>query len=341
MVSSSQETRQQAIKTETICCDLCESEQSRQIVEGRDLLHQTPGRWSVVRCEQCGLCYTNPRPDLESLGLVYPEDYAPYKEKKRKKQSWRWRLQQWALRHHWRYPPPAVGFAGKILSWPLLVWFRGKIRREGLIAWEGQGRLLDYGCGGGGYLVRMQQMGWTVTGMDMSAQAVGVCRDQGLEVQEGIDPTEAFDPESFDAVTLWHVIEHVPSPLETLRQMNRVLKEGGRLVLVMPNFGSTFARKYGVHWYCLDLPRHLTHFERGSLQKILEKTGFQVELMRGQKHGRVFQKTAQYVGREKKGGYAWLGRRKRLCSLIERLVDSWGEPSVLMVQARKVSSGRQ
>ncbi|MCH9023637.1 MAG: class I SAM-dependent methyltransferase, partial [Planctomycetes bacterium] len=193
-------------------------------------------------------------------------------------------------------------------------------------------------CGSGGYLLRMQLRGWHVRGMDMSSQAVQACQSRGLDVIEGIDPTEIFPPESFDLISMWHVIEHVPSPTQTLRQMHRLLVDGGKLMMAMPNIEATLEKKYGVYWFPYELPRHFNHFDRSSLRKILKKTGFEVEFIRGQKHGRIFQKTVQYVGREKKGGYAWLGRRKRLCSWIEYLVDRWGEPSVLMVQAHKVSS---
>jgi SAM-dependent methyltransferase len=171
--------------------------------------------------------------------------------------------------------------------------------------------------------------------MDMSEQALGVCRKQGFSVHQGIDPTAVFESGSFDVVSLWHVIEHVPSPTATLRQMHDILAEKGKLVLVMPNIGSTLACWFGIYWFPMELPRHFNHFNRVTIANMLEKCGFQVELIRGQKHGRVFQKSMQYVGREKKGFYAWLARRKRLCSWVEHLVDFWGEPSVLMVQARK------
>ena len=234
------------ITIEQVNCDCCGGGQAESVYVGRDFQHHIPGEWTVVRCRKCGLCYTDPRPDEDSLDLIYPEDYTPYKERQRKKKSFRWQLQQWALQRHWGYPPPVSSSLGKVLTWPLMVWFKGKSRREGLIPWEGAGRLLDYGCGGGGNLDTMRQWGWTVTGMDMSEQALSVCRKQGLDVHQGVDPTKVFASGSFDVVTLWHVIEHVPSPTETLRQMHSVLTPNGKIVVVMPNINSTLARKYGV-----------------------------------------------------------------------------------------------
>lgn len=180
--SESKHIVERTITTETVCCDQCNSGQSETLYVGRDYQHHIPGEWRIVRCKKCGLCYTNPRPDLKSLDLIYPEDYSPYQVKNRKKKSWRWKLQQWVLQNHWNYPPRVSNLISKMLSWPMLVWFKGQIRRDGLIPWEGQGHLLDYGCGSGGYLYQMQQRGWEVTGMDMSEEALNVCREQGFEV---------------------------------------------------------------------------------------------------------------------------------------------------------------
>lgn len=119
--------------------------------------------------------------------------------------------------------------------------------------------------------------------------------------------------------------------------MKNILKPEGKLVLVMPNINSTLARKYGQFWFPMELPRHFTHFDRFTITKILKKANFKIEMIRGQKHGRGFQKIIQYLGQEKKGIYSWLGRQKRLCSLIEHMTDFWGEPSILMVQARKAN----
>jgi len=89
------------IKRERVNCDLCGSDNHEQILVGRDLLCGTEGEWPVVRCRECGLIFTNPRPTPDSLALVYPESYGPFKPKRRKRMTRRWHMHQWALRHHW------------------------------------------------------------------------------------------------------------------------------------------------------------------------------------------------------------------------------------------------
>ena len=266
------------IKTQTVPCDLCHSTRRETVLHSRDLQHDTPGQWTIVRCLDCGLVYTDPRPAPESLHLVYPAEYKPYRPKRPKKHSSRWRLQQWSLRRHWNYPPPPnrnpLGF---LLSWPFFLWTRCKLRNFDLFAYEGQGKLLDYGCGGGGYLRRMQERGWQVTGMDMSPQAVDACRQQGFDAHVGVSPAEQFLPGTFDVVTLWHVLEHVISPTDTLEQIHTVLRPAGKVVLALPNIDSVIARCTGPFWRGLELPRHLTHFGPATLTQMLQKAGFQLE----------------------------------------------------------------
>ena len=326
------------VKTERVPCNLCGSDSSDDILLGRDMLHGLPGEWSVVRCRECGLVYTNPRPTLETLASVYPSDYGPYQAQQHKRHRLRRRLQQWAMRQHWNYPPhDKGGWLSRLLSWPVLILTKGQRRNFDLFPWQGQGKLLDYGCGSGGYLDRMKQWGWNVVGMDMSDQAVAACREQGFDVYRGIAPDQEFEPESFDVVTLWHVLEHVPSPTRTLCQVNTVLKPHGKLVVALPNIDSLLARWLGIYWYPLELPRHLTHFSKTTITKMMEKAGFRVEKIYAQRYGQVTQKSFRYLTREKKKGIiAILSRRRRLCSIIERILSLNGEPPRMVVHARKI-----
>jgi len=325
------------IATEYVKCDLCGGARSEPVLTGRDMLHGTPGDWQVVQCGDCGLVYTNPRPRAESAGLVYPADYRPHQAKKHKKRGVRERLWRWAMEQHWNYPPRGESFGGRWLSWSFLLWAKRHRRNFDLFAWEGQGKLLDYGCGGGGYLVRMKELGWDVSGMDMSQAAVDACRREGLDVCVGAAPAEKFERGSFDVVTLWHVAEHVPSPTETLRQINAVLKLRGKVVMAMPNFGSLSSRQFGPYWFGLDLPRHLTHFSPGSISWLLEKTGFVVEKIFAQRHGQITQKSFKYLADDTgKWRHTFLARSKRLCSIIERTSTMVGGPGRMVVHARKV-----
>lgn len=326
------------IATELVACDLCGSTDYEELMVGRDMQHGTAGIWPVVRCCECGLVFTNPRPALSDIGKVYPEDYVPYKAKRRKKLTIRWKLQQWALRCHWGYPGGRVGLLGKVLSYPFLLWTKAKARNYDLFRYEGNGKLLDYGCGSGGFLMRMQARGWDVTGMDMSEKTVEICRAQGIEAYAGTAMDEVFGEENFDAVTLWQVLEHVPSPSVTLKQIHKVLKPSGVLVIGVPNIGSWLAERYKEYWFPLELPRHLTHFDKKTIKAILERNGFTVEKIKANRYGSVVQATFRYLARDKGGWwYRFLAGSKRLCRLIDIPMRWMGRPEQIVVHARKRS----
>lgn len=142
---------------------------------------------------------------------------------------------------------------------------------------QSPGRLLDVGCGDGSFLHRMQQKGWQVAGVDFDPQAVAAARRRyGLELVVGDLQSAQFGRESFDAVTLNHVIEHLFDPRETLQEVRRVLRPGGLLVVVTPNPESLGHRRHGAHWFGLDPPRHLHLFPPATLRRVVEQAGFRI-----------------------------------------------------------------
>jgi 2-polyprenyl-3-methyl-5-hydroxy-6-metoxy-1,4-benzoquinol methylase len=145
------------------------------------------------------------------------------------------------------------------------------------LPYEGQGRLLDFGCGGGRYVAQMAAAGWKAEGIDMATAAIEAGRRSGLTIHQGTLPGAALPRDQYDLVTMWHVLEHVPSPLATLRAARQVIRPGGRLAVVCPLTDSLTARLFGGAWYGMDVPRHLTHFSRATLRRHLEAAGFAVE----------------------------------------------------------------
>lgn len=121
----------------------------------------------------------------------------------------------------------------------------------------------------------MQGFGWRVVGVDPDESAVKVARSRGLTVHCGMLAEQRFPASTFDAVTLNHVIEHVPDPVQTLRECYRILKPGGTLVQFTPNGTSLGHRIYQEHWRGLEPPRHLHIFSMQSLHRVLATAGFQ------------------------------------------------------------------
>src|SRR5262245_53984147 len=194
-----------------------------------------PGlRLPVVRCRHCGLAYTNPRPTADTIARFYPPDYGPH-----------------------RTPPPGQRAGPPPQFWTRL-FGRPCPERRGLLPGAAPGRLLDFGCGGGGYLRRMADRGWRVTGLDVAPRVVRAIREElDCEAFVGTLPHPELAAGSFDVVTMWQSLEHVHQPLAILREALRVLVPGGTAIVAVPNFDSLSAGWFGPHWLGLDLPRHL------------------------------------------------------------------------------------
>ncbi len=131
------------------------------------------------------------------------------------------------------------------------------------------GRLLDFGCGDGGFLLAAEAAGWRVQGVETNPD---IARARGLDILSRLD--ELVD--EFDAITLWHSLEHVLAPGRVLSALSSHLKPGGYLLVAVPNRASWQSRLFGAHWFHLDVPRHLSHFTPSALRFALEREGLEV-----------------------------------------------------------------
>jgi ubiquinone/menaquinone biosynthesis C-methylase UbiE len=193
------------------------------------------------------------------MGEHYPPEYEPYQSYEVKKNSW---LMQKAVDY---------GLDN---------------RARGVMNYKKSGLLLDLGCAAGDFLIHIQKKyGWQVRGVEISNYASAIAREQlGLDVFTGNLQAASFPDNTFDAVTMWDVLEHLHDPTATLREIHRVMKPGGILALRVPNGDSYDARIFGSYWSGLDAPRHLYVYSRSTLRALLEKNGFEVLRMTS-KHG--------------------------------------------------------
>ena len=131
------------------------------------------------------------------------------------------------------------------------------------------GRLLDFGCGDGGFLDAMRTAGWKTTGVERD----GAPARAEQPVLGSIE--EAADCGPYQCVTLWHVLEHVPDPARHAAALRPMISPEGVLMIAVPDFGGLQARLFGRHWLHLDVPRHLHHFTRRGLIELLRSAGFE------------------------------------------------------------------
>ena len=204
------------------------------------------------------------------------------------------------------------------------------------LPYTGDGRLLDVGCGTGRYLMTMAAAGWQVEGVDLSPAAVRVCREAGLVVHHGTLPSVALEATSFDAVTLRATLEHVPSPLTTLRAARALLRPGGRLMIIVPNFGSLAVAWFGSACFGLGLPWHLTHFTPYTLTRFLDKAGFAVEALRQRARPTFTRHSYRWLAKETgKWRHRWLGRSRTLVGTFAALGRLLGRGDDLVAIARR------
>lgn len=138
----------------------------------------------------------------------------------------------------------------------------------------GERRLLDVGCGSGGYLARMRDRGWKCVGVEPSPAAVAAARSAGLEVVQGVLPGANLTG-PFEVAVMLGVVGCLPDPLATLRAVRELLVPSGRLIVSEHNAASAAAARFGPYWQGWDLPRHYTHLTPETMIALLDRAGFQ------------------------------------------------------------------
>lgn len=137
-----------------------------------------------------------------------------------------------------------------------------------------QGSLLDIGAGTGDFLKQAKNEGWKVTGIEPSPDARKKASEKGIALFQNID---AVSTQKFDAITMWHVLEHVPDLQYQIEWLKNHLNENGVLFVAVPNFNSLDAQHYKNFWAAWDVPRHLHHFSAKSIKSLFEAHGFSLE----------------------------------------------------------------
>lgn len=229
-------------------CPLCKS--------GRFLNHDeitdhavSKESFFLCKCSDCQLLFTNPRPNQSDIGPYYnfPQYYSHEDKAKN--------LTQWIYQKVRDY---SIGQKVKFI-------------RE----FKKKGKLLDYGCGTGEFLKAAKKKGWKITGVEPSEKArIQANHKLKNKVITSID--EIKKDSSYDIITLFHVLEHIHDLRKTSKKIISHLKTGGYLIIAIPNYESLDCKKYGTFWAGWDVPRHLYHFNKQTMENF--KTEFGLEL---------------------------------------------------------------
>jgi len=137
-------------------------------------------------------------------------------------------------------------------------------------------KLLDVGCGTGDFLQTAQKNKWTVSGIEPNEKARTIANTKTSNSVFEVDHLLKIKPNSFNVITLWHVLEHLPKLDEHISILRSLLKPEGTLIIAVPNYNSYDAKYYKEFWAAYDAPRHLWHFSQSSVSKLVEKEKMKV-----------------------------------------------------------------
>lgn len=253
------------IRTEKIPCNLCGSRDSMFLFEARDRLHGIGGTFSYVRCHECGLVYMNPQVVPEETQKLYPSDYAPHSTAVKGSGAGIHSLYNRLMK------TPVIA---QLVRWVTNV----KIINSIYSRLDQKKRILDIGCGAGAFLNRVRaEKGCEVYGVDISEAAVRAAKNSyGLDIFKGTITEAPFEDASFDVITAWWYLEHVPDPQANAVKISSLLKPNGHCIIGVPNFNSFNAKHFKDKWYHLDCPRHLCIWTPSAMKRLLEQHGLKV-----------------------------------------------------------------
>lgn len=141
------------------------------------------------------------------------------------------------------------------------------------------GNMIDVGCGSGYFLEAAKQKGWQVFGTEFTDAAVSICRGKGINMSQGPLDARNYQPESFDVVTSFEVLEHINNPLEEAKQFHALLRRGGMVYVTTPNFNSLSRFILKSKWNVLTYPEHLSYFTPATLKNLFSDCGFRLVRM--------------------------------------------------------------
>lgn len=233
-------------------CPFCGSEQIQRILLVRD--HTVTGEeFPIFHCRQCSGRFTQDVPGAHEISRYYQsEEYVSHSETRE------------GIIHNLYHR-----IRKRTLNQKLHLVQKYTKRQTG--------QVLDLGCGTGAFLNRMKEGGWEVRGLEPDPGAREKARElYGLNI-EAPETLSRLPPSGFQAITLWHVLEHVHSLHDYLDRIKELISKDGAIFIAVPNYTSFDAQHYQQYWAAYDVPRHLYHFSPACMMGILNSHGLKLK----------------------------------------------------------------
>ncbi|MBM3416357.1 MAG: class I SAM-dependent methyltransferase [Bacteroidetes bacterium] len=233
-------------------CPVCGSPAIQPVLSVKDYTISNDS-FALWECSGCTLRFTQEAPDANSINPYYnSENYISHSDTSR-------------------------GFINRLYQSVRKRTLKQKRKLVQRVTGLQTGSLLDLGSGTGAFMHEMRTHGWKVTGLEPDEGARKIAAEKLKTQLEDAAEFFRFPGESFDAITLWHVLEHVHDLHDYMTQLKSVLKKDGCLFIAVPNYTSKDAAIYNEYWAAYDVPRHLYHFSPASMQVLMEKHGLRIQ----------------------------------------------------------------
>ncbi len=233
-------------------CPVCDSTHFQQVLSVKDFT-VSEETFSIMECATCSLRFTQDVPAKNSISAYYAsEDYISHSD-------------------------TSKGFINKMYKKVRQITLKQKARWVHANSHKKNVKLLEIGSGTGAFASEMKRRGWDVMGLEPDERA----RQNAMELyQLSLQPVEniyTLPAASFDAIVLWHVMEHVHDLHDYMKMFRELLTPDGVLIIAVPNYTSTDAKIYKEYWAAYDVPRHLYHFSPAAMKKLVEKHGMVIK----------------------------------------------------------------
>jgi 2-polyprenyl-3-methyl-5-hydroxy-6-metoxy-1,4-benzoquinol methylase len=231
-------------------CPVCESNSFEDYLTVQDYT-VSQEKFKIVTCRECEFKFTNPRPDENSIGEYYKaESYISHTN-------------------------TSKGLIAKIYQKVRTFTLQSKLELINRLSTK-KGKLLDVGCGTGMFLNVARENGWKVSGIEPDARARGISETTN-QIKIKKEVLSSFQNETFDLITLWHVLEHIHKLNETIEWLKERISKEGSVIIAVPNHESKDAEIYEAQWAAYDVPRHLYHFSQKTIKELFAKYGFELK----------------------------------------------------------------